>query len=294
MKKPRTQTSFLIFAVALLLLAGVLIALSLPRITQYRYSVATRLISQASQTQDIDQQKSLFEQAHLIASDSNEATGALARFWLDRGETSKAIAVYESGPSPDYNRIGSIALSAQDYSEASRLYQKSSKTQPSTDSLTGEAIALYNQDRIADGCAKAVQASKQSLESQTAKNAVLACIILGGTQAEAISLVGQKPAMSDREIANFLINAQIYKVGESKLMSIESKTVTDWLVLSRLAIARGDTNLAISSAEKGIELDRSNVEINRQLVAIYTLSGNTNKAAEYSQRLQQLEFNKYQ
>lgn len=294
MKKPRTQTSFFILTIALILLAGILIVISIPKITAYRYSIVDRLLTQSQDTNESLFQLSLLEQAHLIGGGDSKATDVLAQFWLTRGEIKRAIDVYETSSNPDYPKLGSLALSAQNYPLALNLFQKASKKQASADTLTGEAIAFFNQEKVAEGCAKAAQASKLSLQSQSAKNAAIVCQILGGTQTEIISLVGQKPAMSDRESAYFLINNQVYKIGESKLQSVESKTVTDWLVLSRLASAHGDIKLAISSAEEGIGLDRSNTEMNKQLVSLYRLSGDFGRANEYLQRLQQLEIDKYQ
>jgi len=276
------------------LLAGILVVVFLPRITSYRYSVAERLIAQSQITNDTKLQLSLLEQAHLIGGGDSRATDALAQFWLSRGEVKKAITVYETSSLPEYTKLGSLALGAQDYSLALGLYQEASKNQADADTLTGEATALYNLEKTSDGCAKALQANKQNLQSQSAKNAVAICVLLDSSQQEAVTLSGAQPLMSSREAAYLLINNQVYRIGESKLASIENKTVTDWLVLSRLAIARGDINLAISSAENGALLDRSNIELNKQLVNLYTISGDSAKSNQYSQRLQQLELVKYQ
>lgn len=293
-KPSRGQVSFFLIATGFILLVGLLVAVMMPQLTAWRWSVVDRLVAQAKNEQNSQYKLSLLEQAKLIGGQDPVATEALAQFWLNRGEIDKAIAVYQSVENPNYLRMGYLALNAQDYNKALNLYKKASSDQQSAESLVGEAVASYNQEKISDGCEKSLQAVKLNLQSKSAKAAVTSCVILGGTQAEAVSLAGQQPAMSERETAFFLINNQIYKVGESRLNAITDKTVTDWLVLSRLANVRGDKNLAISQAEKGLELDPSNVDVNTELIKLYRLTGSDAKANELSARLQQLQFTKYQ
>lgn len=276
-----------------MLIALLAVALS-PQIQAWRRSVIDRLVAQAQHESDQNYRLSLLDQAHLVDSNDPVATEALARYWLNRGETTKAVVVYSTASHPNYLRMGYLAQNAHNYSLALNMYKQASGEHQTAESLVGEATALYNQDKIGEGCEKALQAVKLSLQSTAATAAVRSCIILGGTQAEAVSLVGQQPAMSERETAYFLIDNQVFVAGEKKLRDVKVPTVTDWLVLSRLAASKGDIALAILQAEKGYALDPANTDILSTLTKLYTIEHNGSKAQEYSTRLQQLEFVKYQ
>lgn len=269
-------------------------AYSMPAIARYRASLASRLVEQSLAQDDIKQKLSLLEQAHMVDSSSAVATEALVEFWQSRGEALKAIAVYASSSQPNYVAMGDLALGAQDYPRALKYFTLASKKQTTAESLVGEATALYNLDKTTEGCKKAVQASKLSLESQLARNAVADCIILGDTLPDAVVLDADRPAMSGREAAYFLVDSRVYKIGETRLLDFKQKTAGDWLVLSKLASARGDLSLAISRLQDGLALDNSSVGLNKQAVTVYRLTADSAKEQEYAGRLRQLEFTKYQ
>lgn len=293
-KPSRAQVNFFLIALGFIMLIALLVVALSPQIQAWRRSVIDRLVSQAQHESDENYRLSLLDQAHLVDSNDPVATEALAQYWLSRGESAKAIAVYGSVDNPNYLRMGYLAQNTHDYSLALNMYKRASGEHQTAESLVGEATALYNQDKIGDGCEKALQAVKLSLQSTAATAAVRNCIILGGTQAEAVSLVGQQPGLNERETAYFLINNQVFVAGEKKLREVKTPTVTDWLVLSRLVASKGDIALAISQAEKGYALDPANTDILSTLTKLYTIEHNSSKAQEYSTRLQQLEFVKYQ
>ena len=292
--KHNKQRYALIGAIGVILVVAVIWALSMPAIARYRASLASRLVEQSLAQNDIKQKLSLLEQAHMIDNSSAMATEALVDFWKSRGETAKAIAAYASSSQPNYMAMGDLALGAQDYPRALKYFTLASKKQTTAESLVGEATALYNLGKTTEGCNKAAQASKLSLQSQPAREAVADCIILGDTLPDAVALDAGRPAMSGREAAYFLVDSRVYKIGESRLLDFKQKTAGDWLVLSKLASARGDISLAIARLQDGLALDNSSVELNKQAVTVYRLTADTAKQQEYASRLQQLEFTKYQ
>lgn len=289
----QARLNFFLIAGGFILLIGLLIALFTPEITSWRLSVVDRLLLQAKMSNNDSQRYSILQQAQLIGYHDPQATEALAQYWLSRGELGQAIATYQAGiAEPNYTALGDLALQAQDYAKAKVFFEKEGNTVETTASLVGEAKANYNTGNITTGCAKATQAAKLSLENVSAKAAITSCYILGGSQVENIGNTTQ-PVMSERQSAYYLINNQVYKPGEAKLLAVKDKSAGDWLVLARLAAARGELQDATQKAEQGIELERSNIELNKELIVLYNLAGNTNKAQEYSVRLQQLQFDKY-
>jgi Tfp pilus assembly protein PilF len=80
----------------------------------------------------------------------------------------------------------------------------------------------------------------------------------------------------------------VYKTGEEKLLAVKEKATGDYLVLARLAAARGDIKLAAERAEKGIELDKSNYDLNVALVKYYQILGDKQKEMLYQNRLNEL------
>ncbi len=263
-----------------------------PQIIAWRLSIVDRLVDQAKNTQNTQQKLSYLEQAKMMVGSDPVATEALARFWLSRGETGRAIAVYQSVDDPNYLRLGNLALQVQDYNKALVYYKRAGRVHQSAESLSGEAVALYNTDKISEGCEKSAQASKQSLESIIAKNANSSCILLGGTQADATSLV-TKSALSQRESAYFLIDNQVYKSGEKLLKEVESKSTTDFLTLARLSASRGELKEAIVFAVQGTKIDQSNSALQSTLVRLYTLVNDPQAAKHHAELLEQLKFSHY-
>ncbi len=292
-KSTKNKLNFFLIAGGFILLFGLLIALFTPNITTWRLSVVDRLLNQAKFEQDDNQRYSLLSQAYLIGLKDPRATEALAQYWLGRGDVNRAISVYRDGLiNPNYVALGNLSLRAQNYPKAKEFFYLALKEGENDEGLVGLANTEFNLSNIVAGCEAATKATKQNLDSSSAKAAITSCYMLGGTQTESLGNAPQT-ALSDRQVAYYLISNQVYKPGETKLLAIKDKTVGDWLVLSRLASARGEMSDAITKAEHGIALDSSNVELNKELISLYKITGNNNKAAEYSERLNQLMFVKY-
>ncbi len=294
MKKPASNKyKFFVAAFGLIVTVAVLVALFTPEISAWRLSVVDRLVAQAKTASDESQEYSLLKQANIIGYKDPVATEALAQYWIKRGEQERAIAVYQQGiTQPNYIALGNLALSAQNYNQAQKLFALSSKESPTDASLVGEAIAQYNLGNTQQGCNYATQANKFNLNNAKAKAAVMVCSLLGGTPKESVG-VTPPTTMSERETAYFLINNQVYKPGENRLTAVTDKVAPDWLLLASLAASRGELDDAIGKAEQGIAIDRSNTSLNEILVKLYNLKGNSNKANEYNTRLEQLKFVKY-
>jgi tetratricopeptide (TPR) repeat protein len=287
-ESPKPQVKFFWIAAGLILLAGVLIILHLPEITAWRWHTVDTLISKANAQTDDKAKYSYLQQAVLIGGQDPLATQAMAQFWLGRGEVERAVDVYKQGiDNPNYIYLGNLALQAQNYNQAQTFFAKASRDNQTSASLSGESVALYNQAKITEGCDKAVQASKLDLSSATAKDALTDCVVLGGTNAEAVQLAGTK-SVTGREAAYILINSGVYKVGEEKLLAVDKKTTGDYVVLARLAAARGDVQHAVELAEQGIALDKSNYALNAALVNYYSILGNNDKLSLYQHRIDEL------
>lgn len=263
-----------------------------PQIIAWRLSIVDRLVKQAKNEQNVQQKLSYLEQAKMMGGSDPVATETLARFWLSRGETSRAIAVYQSVDDPNYLRLGYLALQAQDYGKALTFYKHAGRVHQSAESLSGEAVALYSTDKISEGCEKAAEASKLSLESIIAKNANTSCILLGGTQSDVTSSV-TKPVLSQRESAYFLINNLVYNPGEKILREVQYKSTTDYLTLARISASRGELKEAIVFAEQGTKIDQSNSALQSTLVRLYTLVNDTQSAKHHTELLEQLKFSQY-
>jgi len=292
--KPNSKKSSIFLAIGLVLLAALLWALSMPAIGSYRANLASRLVDQALSQQDDKQKLSLLQQAQMVDSSSQKATLALTDFWKSQGNLNKAVAALGTSSQPNYMLMGDLSLLAQNYPKALSYYSQASKNKPTAASLAGEAKALYNLEKTNEGCTRSAQAAKLSLLSQEAKDALAACTILGGVSQEATALDTLRPVLTARESAYFLIDTAVYKIGESRLLDTKVKTAYDWLLLSKLASARGDLSLAISRLQDGLTLDGSSKQLNSQAIELYRLLGDKSKQQDYQERLRQLQFTKYQ
>ncbi len=290
MPEPKKQVNFFWIAAGIILLTALVITLHWPEITAWRQHKVDVLLRSAKEQKTAEARYSYLQQASLIDSHDPLATEAMAQFWLDRGETDKAIAAYQQGiDNPNYVYLGNLALQNQNYPLALQYFKNANGVDSTTSGLVGEAAADFNLNNITDGCNKALQASKSDLSSEQAKNLLKSCILLGGNNTEAAQLVGQSQP-SSREVAYILLSSKVYQQAEQKLNSLEEKGTGDYLVLARLAAARGDITTATKLAEQGIELDKANIELNKALVQYYTILGDNTKKDLYQNRLDQLLF----
>ncbi len=289
MPESKKQVNFFWIATGIILLTALVITLHWPEITAWRRQKIDSLLTTASQQNSDQSRYSYLQQAQILDSKDPLATQAIAEFWMNRGDVDKAISVYQTGvDTPNYVYLGNLALQAQNYQLALQYFQKANRGDSSANGLIGEAAAYYNLDNITEGCNKAVQASKSNLSSEPAKNLLKSCSILGGDNAEATQLIGTTP-LSERQTAYILLDAKVYKEAEQKLTAIQQKTAGDYLVLARLIAARGGIGEAAKLAEEGIALDRSNSQLNKDLVRYYSILGENSKKELYQNRLNQLD-----
>lgn len=289
MSESKKQLNFFWIAAGIIVLSALLIALHWPEITAWRWHKVDSLLTEAKHQTSDEDRYSYLQQAHLIDGNDPLATQAMAHFWIDRGEIDKAINVYaDSIDKPNYVYLGNLALRAQNYAQALQYFQRVNGGESSAAGLVGEAAADFNLEKTADGCTKALQASKSDLSSETAKNLLKSCIILGGSNSEATQLIGSTQ-LTERQAAYILLDAKIYKQAEQRLASLTDKGTGDYLVLARLAAARGKIADAAKLAEAGIALDKSNIELNKALIQYYSILGDEQKKIIYQNRINELE-----
>lgn len=266
----------------------------MPEITAWRLGITDRLIASANRAGTSEKKYSYLSQANIIGFRDPVASNALAEFWIDRGEYKKAISVYkDSIKDPNNVALGILALKARDYELANTYFRVATKQNSTAESNAGEAIALYNLDKITEGCNKSNSAIKLNLKSDLASNAVLSCIILGGKQSDSVSQTDIS-TLSEREIGYKLVNSLVFNQGEKKLNAIAEKTALDYLLLSRLLASRGEIEEAITIAEKGIGIDSSIVDLYTQLIDLYKIKEDSSQIQKYQNRIDQLKFDKYQ
>lgn len=266
----------------------------MPELTSWRIRLADNLVEKASRVEDDNQRYSYLKQAYIIGFRDPIASNELANFWIDRGEYKKAIDVYLSNiKDPNYSALGILALKARDYELANKYFKKATADNSTAESNSGEAIALYNLDKINEGCDKANTAIKLNLKSELANKAVESCIILGGTQSDSVRATDIS-TLSERAIGYKLLDSLVFNQGEKRVNAIADKTAFDYLLLSKLLASQGDIDGAIAKIEEGIAIDKSIADNYIHAIKLYKLKSNISKVEEYQNRLDQLKFEKYQ
>jgi tetratricopeptide (TPR) repeat protein len=267
---------------------------SLPSITAWRLSITDRLLDKAKNSQDVQLRYSYLKQANIIGFRDSVASNELAQFWIDRGEYKKAIDVYRSSiKDPNNVALGVLALKARDYELANKYFQTATGQNPTAESNAGEAIALYNLDKISEGCDKSNTAIKLNLNSELANKAIGSCKILGGVQSDTV-INADISNLSERDIGYRLVDSLVFNQGEKRINAISEKTALDYLILSRLLASRGEIEGAIIAVEKGIEIDRSIIDLYTHAIKLYELKEDSSKITSYQNRVEQLKFEKYQ
>lgn len=293
-KQLNTKKSFVAITAILILIIGLFVATFMPEITAWRIAIADELVAKANATSGDSKKYSYLSQANLIGLGDPVASNELAEFWIDRGEYQKAIDVYaENIKDPNYTALGILSLKGRDYEQAKQYFEIANKQNPTAESNAGEAIALYNLDKITEGCDKANAAIKLNLTSQLANRAVESCIILGGTQSDSVRATDIS-TLSERALAYKLIDSYVYNQGEKRMNAIAEKTALDYLVLSKLLASQGNIDEAIVMVEQGIGIDRSIADIYLHAIRLYKIKGDSGKIQDYQNRLDQLKFEKYQ
>lgn len=293
-KQLNNKKIFIYLAIVSSVIFGLYIVVMMPEITSWRLRQSDSLIEKANRVEDDGQKYSYLKQANIIGFRDPIASNELANFWIDRGEYKKAIDVYLSNiKDPNYSALGILALKARDYDLANEYFQRATKDNPTAESNAGEAVALYNLEKINEGCDKANTAIKLNLKSELANKAVESCIILGGTQSDSVRATDIS-ALSERAIGYKLLDSLVFNQGEKRVNAIADKTAFDYLLLSKLLASQGDIDGAIAKIEEGIAIDKSISDMYIHAIELYRLKRNTTKVDEYQNRIYQLEFEKYQ
>lgn len=293
-RQPQNSNNFVYLSITLIFIAVLLFAVFLPSITAWRIGITDKLLDKAKNSQDVQLRYSYLNQANIIGFRDPVASNELARFWIDRGEYKKAIDVYKNSiENPNNVALGVLALKARDYEQANKYFQIATRDNPTAESNAGEAIALYNLDKISEGCDKSNTAIKLNLNSGLANKAIGSCKILGGVQSDTV-INADISSLSERDIGYRLIDSLVFNQGEKKINAIAEKTALDYLMLSRLLASRGEIDAAITMAEKGIEIDSSITDLYSHAIKLYELKNNASKITSYQNRVEQLKFEKYQ
>jgi Tfp pilus assembly protein PilF len=253
------------------------------------------LITKSATAKNQAQQEEYLAQANIIGWGGEQAPKALADYYLANGRYDKAWRTLSQWPlKPDYARLGNYALIAQEYTPAQRFYARAISQKGTAAAHVSLAAAQFNRGDLKNGCANAAKATKLDLNYEKAQQMAAVCLLINPKettlQRANYPLLASAQLSSARGQGVFLIQNKIYKEGEKRLAST-AKAPADWLMLARLASARGDHKLAVQRGEQGINLDRSNPELNRLLADSYRALGQA-KADFYTRRLESLPLDK--
>lgn len=265
--KPIKSFSFFTFGTIILGITALTIAVKLPDLANFQRNISDHLITQAKASQKAGDNASFLlylHEAELINPLDNQARTLRAGYYQTRGDLSKALAVYRSGPTsanPAY--LGKLALKAQHYPEAEKYFNTAIKEGAKVDGLAGKALALFNQKKTEEGCAAAAEAYKLDINSSLAERAAKVCLALSDNPATYTDAINLTPPIlkSKRQLGYFLLANDIVTRGEEELASSPENTPADWLLLAKVAVARDDFKKAQSSVEQGLKLDRTNLAL---------------------------------
>ena len=287
--KLHPKTPFFVIAGATFVAASLLIVLSTAQILAWRDKQANALITKSKAASSAAQREEYLAQATIVGWGGVEAPRALADYYVSIGRYDKAWRVLQGWPlKSNYTQLGGYALRAQDFSAAQRFYARAVAQKGTAEAHVGLVAALFNKGDNKNGCANAAKANKLDLASPEAQQIAAVCIILEPKQTVLQTgdyPGGQRPQLqTDRGVGQFLIANRIYSVGEDRLNASSRKTAGDWLALALVANARGNYDLTVERAERGIAIDRTNVGLNTLLAQTYRVLAQ-DKAALYEARL---------
>ncbi len=290
--KRHPKTPFFVIASATLLAASLIIVLSMTQLLAWRDEQTKLLIGKSKAASSAAAREEYLAQAMIVGWGGAAAPQALGDYYLSIGRYDKAWRVLQAWPlKPNYTQLGNYALRAQDYSPAQRFFARAITQKATADAYVGLAAALFNKKDFANGCANAAKANKLDLTSQAAQDVAVACLVLDPKQT-ALSASDYPDAQSaqlqtERGVGRFLLAQRIYSVGEDRLNASARKTADDWLALALVANARGNYDLTVERAERGVSLDRSNTALNKLLAQTYRILAQ-DKAKLYEARLESL------
>lgn len=261
----------------------------------WRNKEVSKLLAEAKVSKTQVQREEYLAQAQIIGWGGEQAPKALANYYLSLGRYDKAWRTLTQWPiKPNYTQLGDYALAAQDYSTAHRFYSRAVSQKATAQSNVGLAATLFNRGDLAGGCTVAAKATKLDLNYEPAQQMAAVCLLLNSKESKLqranYPILESAQLSSARGQGVFLIQSRVYQEGERRLAPLAT-TPADWLALAELASARGDHKLAVQRGEKGINLDRSNPELNRLLAISYRVLGEA-KGEYYARRLESLPLDK--
>lgn len=279
------------FLVITFLACAVIIALVLPSITKAKNQYLGQRVAEAKIAQnkgDYSTAESILQRANWVSFGDNQVLLALGQTYQADGNLPAAIHAYDQLPfTTGYSRLGRAALSYQDYKRAQSTYIKAVDTWPTAENYAALAISEYNIGRVKAGCEAAQVAAKASLANPDASQAQLACLLLEDKFDQArqdFPALTSTLSNSPRAIAYALVKAGVVKPGEDKLLKINIKTTGDWLLLARIAAARGELKTAVARTEAGLKLNTADLALNQAAASYYATLDNQAKATFYRQR----------
>lgn len=290
-KIKKGERSIAPFLVITFLACALVNALVLPGITKVKNRYLDKRINEAKIAQakgDFAAAESVLQRANWISFGDDRVIIALGETYQADGNLPAAIHAYSQLPfAHGYTRLGQAALSYQDYKLAQKTYARAVDKWPTAENYAALAISEYNIDQVKSGCEAAQVAAKASLANAEATQAQLGCLLLQDKLDQArqdFPVLTSTLTDSPRALAYALVQTGATKVGEDKLLKVEDKTTGDWLLLARIAAARGDYKTAVTRTESGLELNSADLSLNQAASSYYQRLGDQTKAIFYRQR----------
>jgi tetratricopeptide (TPR) repeat protein len=268
----------------ILLTAGLALGVGLPFIKSWQVSQVDKILARSRIEKTETDKLSKLKQAVLIGTNDPVAIERLASNYWRVGEYNKSIATYQAGLTTINDLyLGRLALQSSQPWMAKVFYSQADRLGESAKSQAGLANVAFIENRVDDGCNHADRAKKLNLSSREAAQAIQICAIFQNTS-----------NLTEREQAYLLINNFIFDAGIKQLEKLTNKSADDYLLLSRVYASRGEYNKANNAINNGLLQAPSNKELLKAKISILQASGKTDNIEVYQQRLQDLEFEKFQ
>lgn len=270
-------------SVAVLLAAGLYLAICLPEIKNWQSSQIDKLLMRANQADQPTTKTALLEQAALLGLNDPIATEALANNLWDSGEYIKAINTYENSFLPINNTyLGYLALRADQASLAKDFFLKSNQELSTSESLAGLASTEYIAGEIQKGCSYAEQSKKLNLSSKKSENANTIC-----------SILTNKSNLSERAQIYKLLNSYLYALALSRLEALDIKGTGDWEAIAKIYANTGQLAKALDAANAGLAQNPTDQELLALKVQYLLAEGRREEAKPLQNQLEGLKFSTF-
>jgi tetratricopeptide (TPR) repeat protein len=273
--------SFSWVAAAVIITAGLWLAILIPNLQAWQWEQTDKLIKSASTISPAS--TSLLRQAAIIGFNDPIAIETLASSYWRAGQYQEAINTYDAAPITTNDiYLGNLSLKASDPSLARNFYNRASRSEESSESLSGLAIVEFIAGNISEGCNYASRAKKLNLSSPAANRANEVCLIESGTSNQAT-----------RQQAYTEASALMLSKSLSLLESISPKSVDDWTLIARIQASQGSLTKAISSVSRGLDQQPSNITALNLIIGLLKTSGQVGEAKTYQIQLDDTSFDKF-